>query len=105
MKRIAMLMCMVIALGWISDAGMVTLKYDNGAQIKGIPVIAGYSVTLTYNGVTTSLAGGNQKLQYKLFKNAGIFVDGNWVNCTRLGNGWLFQFKEIKSNASRLPNR
>lgn len=99
-----MLMCMVIALGWISDAGLVTLKYDSGIQIKGIPVIPLYKTEVTYAGVTTSLSYGNQTLQYKLFKSAGILVNGKWEKCTRLGNGWLFKYEE-NVNASRLSNR
>jgi hypothetical protein len=105
MKRIAMLLCLVMALGWISDTGLVSLKYDNGSQIKGLPVPTGYTVTLTYNNVTTSLTCSNQNLQYKIFGNAGILVDGKWVTCTRLGNGWLFKFKESKANVSGLSNR
>lgn len=106
MKRIAMFMCVVLAIGWISDAGIVTLKYDNGIQIKGIPVRAGYETEITYAGVTTSLCDGSQNLQYKLFNSAFIYVNHQWVRCTRLGNGWLFKFNQQESNnASGLPNR
>lgn len=103
MKRIAMLMCMVIALGWISDAGLLSLKIGE-SSVKGIPTQVGYAYTITYDKWVTKFSPMSIPLQIKLGWKPVVLVNGALAPVTRLGNGWLFNFKEIP-NASRLPNR
>ena len=106
MKRIAMMLCLILALGWISNAGMLSIRYDNGVGVKGIPLKSGYETTFNYNGVTMSVAGTVVPLSTWFNRtDALVFVNGKWIHATPLGNGWLFQFKEIKSDAGRLSNR
>lgn len=105
MKKVAMLMCFVLALGWISNTGYLSIRYDNGVGLRGIPMKSGYSVIFDYNGVKTSVASINPKTQWDVFHSVSIYVNGKFVLATPLGNGFLFQFKEIKSNVGGLPNR
>lgn len=106
MKRIAMLLCMVIALGWISDTGYLSIRYDNGVGINGVPMVSGYSAIINYNGTTTTVASISPKLQWQVFRSVSVYVNGKFVQATPLGNGWLFKFNEKENtNAGRLSNR
>jgi hypothetical protein len=95
MKRIAMLLCLVIALGWISDTGLLSLKIGD-SQVVGIPTQNGYAYTITYNGWETRFIPTSPMSQWRMWglDSVGVFVNGEFVHATRLGNGWLFQFKE-----------
>ena len=103
MKRIAMLLCIVIALGWISDTGMLSLKIGDEC-VKGIPTSVGYSYTITYNKWVTKYTPLGIPGAIKLGWKPLVLVNGELLPVTRLGNGWLFKFKEI-TDVSRLPNR
>ena len=106
MKRIAMMLCLILALGWISNDGMLSIRYDNGIGVKGVPLKPGMEAVIDCNGVTMSVAGTVVPLSTWFNRtDALVFVNGKWIHATPLGNGWLFQFKEIKSDVSRLPNR
>ena len=95
MKKIAMLLCMVIALGWISDTGLLSLKIGN-SQVVGIPTQAGYSYTITYDKWVTKFSPMSIPVQIKLGWKPTALVNGAVVPVTRLGNGWLFKFNEVQ---------
>lgn len=94
MKRIAMVLCLIFALGWISDTGMLTLRLDNGWQVKGIPMLSGYTATIYFKDTITSV--------YQT-SNGLFLINSLWTKKTRLGNGWLFEFKEIRGGVPFLP--
>jgi hypothetical protein len=105
MKRIAMLLCLVIALGWISDTGLLTLKIGD-SQIVGIPTQVGYSYTVAYDKWVTKFTPTAIALQMKLGWKPMVLVNGKMTYPTRLGNGWLFNFTEKETiNAGGLSNR
>ena len=101
MKRIAMMLCLILALGWISNAGMLSIRYDNGVGVKGIPLKPGYVAVFDFNGVKTSVSRTVVPLSTWFNRtDALVLVNGHWIQATPLGNGWLFQFKEIKTSVS-----
>jgi hypothetical protein len=103
MRRIAMLMCLVLALGWISDRGLLSLKIGDH-QIVGFPVQVGYGYTFRGWGYQTNFVPLNMAGQEYLFGTGkvGVLVNGEWHLATRLGNGWLFKFQEIVAPAGPL---
>jgi hypothetical protein len=93
--RVAMILCLILALGWISDMGLLSLKIGEN-QIVGIPTQNGYVYTITYDKWVTKFIPAHPMMQWKLWglDAVGVIVNGEFVHATRLGNGWLFQFKE-----------
>jgi hypothetical protein len=105
MKRVAMVLCLVLAFGWISNTGILSIRYDNGSSISGIPIWTGHDVTFSYLGTKTTIACQNPALQWSLFHFANVYVNGKFVPATPLGNGFLFKFKAVGGgNVSGLPN-
>jgi hypothetical protein len=94
MRKIALLLCVVIALGWLSDMGVLTLKYENGYQLIGIPTDTRYLTTVLFNDTKTTFTTSSPTLQAKVFGSVLFLVNGELVPATRLGNGWLFKFTE-----------
>jgi hypothetical protein len=95
MRKIALLLCIVLSLGWLSDAGLLTIKFNDGSQVKGIPVRYGYDVSFVYGGRATTFNPFFFPEKQKTFYGAVIFYsNGKPVRATRLGNGWLFSFNE-----------
>lgn len=94
-NRIAMILCLVLALGWISDTGLLTLKIGR-EQVIGIPTRVGYSYTLKWGHWITTFTPMPIVEAITLGWEPLLLVNGSLVPLTRLGKGWLFQFKELE---------
>jgi hypothetical protein len=95
MRRLALVLCLVFALGWISDTGKLSLKIGD-SQMVGFPVQVGYGYTFRWNGYETNFVPLNMEGQKKLFGAVGVLVNHEWHLATRLGNGWLFEFQGVR---------
>ena len=94
------------AQGWLSDSGLLSLKISDKC-VKGIPIQVGYIYTITYDKWTTKIVPLNMMSEWKMWglKYAGLIVNGEYVHATRLGNGWLFEFKEVEKEISNANYR
>lgn len=94
MRRVALLLCLVLALGWISDTGLLSLKIGDN-QLVGFPVQIGYGYTFRTEGYVVNFVPLNMTMQKKLFGSTWVFVNHEFCLATRLGRGWLFKFDEM----------
>lgn len=95
MRKIALLLCIIIALGWVSDAGLLSLKIGD-TNIKGIPTEVGYRYTIYFDKWATTYLPLGIAAAIDLGWKPLVLINGKILPVTRLGNGWLFKFKEVE---------
>jgi hypothetical protein len=100
MRKVALLLCAVMALGWLSDSGQLTLTFG-GWQAKNIPVKTGYILEAYCNGYKVSFTGADPNKQNLYWGKVGFLVNNKIVKATRLGNGWLFKYDEQLSTPDK----
>jgi len=97
-KQGLMFVCILLAIGWLSDAGILTFRVG-AQQTTGIPYWSGHVVTAYHNGYATTFSCTDPVLQQEVFGDVLFAVNGQATIATRLGNGWLFSFQEKKGIA------